>query len=93
MSQVGMQNINNPYLILNTTSNSNKGTLFAKYWTTNGESANKINTFSRLVAHKGSDFERDNIMFLSTTRGGKDELSNSEKIYAYRENWFLTREW
>ena len=39
-----------------------------------------------MVAHKGSDFERDNIMFLSTTQGGKDELSNSEKIYAYREN-------
>ena len=86
MSQVGMQNINNPYLILNTTTNSNRGTLFAKYWTTNGEAANKINTFSRLVSHKGSDFERDNIMFLSTTQGGKDELSNSEKIYAYREN-------
>lgn len=86
MSQVGMQNINNPYLILNTTSNTNKGTLFAKYWTTNGEAANKINTFSRLVSHKGSDFEKDNIMLLSTTQGGKDELSNSEKIYAYREN-------
>jgi hypothetical protein len=86
MSQVGMQNINNPYLILNTTNNTNRGTLFAKYWTTNGEAANKINTFSRLVSHKGSDFERDNILFLSTTQGGKDELSNSEKIYAYREN-------
>lgn len=86
MSQVGMENINNPYLILNTATNTNKGTLFAKYWTTNGESANKINTFSRLVSHKGSDFERDNIMFLSTTQGGKNELSNSEKIYAYREN-------
>lgn len=86
MSQVGMQNINNPYLILNTSNNTNRGNLFVKYWTTNGESANKINTFSRLVLHKGSDFEKDNIMFLSTTQGGKDELSNSEKIYAYREN-------
>lgn len=86
MSQVGMQNINNPYLILNTTDNTNRGTLFAKYWTTNGEAANKINTFSRLVSHKGSDFERDTILLLSTTQGGKDELSNSEKIYAYREN-------
>ena len=86
MSQVGMENINNPYLILNTATNVNKGTLFAKYWTTNGEAANKINTFSRLVSHKGSDFERENIMLLSTTQGGKNELSNSEKIYAYREN-------
>ncbi|PZR09471.1 MAG: hypothetical protein DI539_21950, partial [Flavobacterium psychrophilum] len=36
--------------------------------------------------HKGSDFEKDSITFLSSTQGGKDELSNSEKIYAYREN-------
>lgn len=86
MSQVGMQNSNTPYLILNTKNNTEKGNLFVKYWTTNGESANKINTFSRLALHKGSDFEKDNIMFLSTTQGGKDELSNSEKIYAYREN-------
>ena len=86
MSQVGMQNINNPYLILNTKNNPERGTLFVKYWTTNGENANKINTFSRLVLHKGSDFEKDTILFLSTTQGGKNELTNSEKIYAYREN-------
>ena len=86
MSQVGMHNITNPYLILNTKKNTEKGNLFVKYWTTNGESANKINTFSRLALHKGSDFEKDNIILLSTTQGGKDELSNSEKIYAYREN-------
>jgi len=86
MSQVGMQNANSPYLVFNTKDKENKGTLFVKYWTTNGESANKINTFSRLAVHKGADFEKDSITFLSTTQGGKDELSNSEKIYAYREN-------
>lgn len=86
MSQVGMQNANNPYLVFNTRSKEKKGTLFVKYWTTNGESANKINTFSKLALHKGSDFEKDSITFLSSTQGGKDELSNSEKIYAYREN-------
>jgi len=86
MSQVGIQNANSPYLVFNTKDKENKGTLFVKYWTTNGESANKINTFSRLAVHKGADFEKDSITFLSTTQGGKDELSNSEKIYAYREN-------
>lgn len=86
MAQVGMDNITNPYLILNTKKNTEKGNLFVKYWTTNGENANKINTFSRLALHKGSDFEKDTIVLLSTTQGGKNELSNSEKIYAYREN-------
>ena len=86
MVQLGMQNANNPYLVLSTKDKDRKGNLFVKYWTTNGESANKINTFSKLTVHKGSEFEKDGIMFLSTTQGGKDELTNSQKIYAYREN-------
>lgn len=86
MDQMGIHNANNPYLVLNTKDKERKGNLFVKYWTTNGESANKINIFSRLALLKGTDFEKDSIMFLSTTQGGKDELSNSQKIYAYREN-------
>ncbi len=86
ISQIGAQNTNNPYLILNTKDKKQKGTLFVKYWTTNGESANKINTFSKFALHKGSDFDKDSITLLSTTQGGKNELTNSEKIYAYREN-------
>jgi len=86
MSQLGMQDTSNPYLVFRSKDPDKKGTLFVKYWTTNGEAANKINTFSRLALHKGADFEKDSIMFLSTTQGGKNELSNSEKIYAYREN-------
>lgn len=86
LEQLGIRNASNPYLIFNTKDKDRKGSLFVKYWTTNGESANKINIFSGLALHKGADFEKDSIMFLSTTQGGKDELSNSQKIYAYREN-------
>jgi hypothetical protein len=86
MSQIGMQNLNNPYLVLNTKKTKEKGTLFIKYWTTNGEEANKISTFSKLNVFKGADFEKDSITLLSATQGGRDELTNSEKIYAYREN-------
>jgi hypothetical protein len=86
LAQTGMQNINNPYLILNTKNDAESGNLFVKYWTTDGDKANNLNIFSRLVLHKGSDFEKDNIVLLSTTQGGKNELSNSDKIYAFREN-------
>lgn len=86
MNQTGMQNLNNPYLVLNTKKTKEKGTLFIKYWTTNGNDANKINTFTKFSVYKGSDFEKDNIMLLSSTQGGRNELTNSEKIYAYREN-------
>ena len=86
MAQLDMQHSNSPYLVLNTKDKKRKGSLFVKYWTTNGESANKINAFSKLTVFKGSEFEKDGISLLSTTRGGKDELTNSQKIYAYREN-------
>ncbi|WP_339887639.1 hypothetical protein [uncultured Flavobacterium sp.] len=86
MNQTGMQNLNNPYLVLNTKKTKEKGTLFIKYWTTNGNDANKISTFTKFSVYKGSDFEKDNIMLLSSTQGGRNELTNSEKIYAYREN-------
>ena len=86
MNQTGMQNVNNPYLVLNTEKTKEKGTLFIKYWTTNGDEANKISAFTKFSVFKGSDFEKDNIMLLSSTQGGRNELTNSEKIYAYREN-------
>ena len=86
MNQTGMQNVNNPYLVLHTEKTKEKGTLFIKYWTTNGDDANKISTFTKFSIFKGSDFEKDNIMLLSSTQGGRNELTNSEKIYAYREN-------
>lgn len=86
ISKVGLQNSNNPYLILNSKDKNEKSTLFVKYWTTNGEDANKINAFSKLASLKSADFEKDSIALLTTTQGGKNELSNSEKIYAFREN-------
>ena len=86
ISQIGVQNANNPYLILNSKNKNEQGTLFVKYWTTNGVSANKINAFSKFSLHKGTDFQNDSITLISSTQGGKNELNNSEKIYAYREN-------
>ena len=87
ISEIGTKNSNNPYLILgNSDKNNNKGNLFVKYWTTLGEEANKINMFSKFKSLKGADFVNNSIVLLSTTKGGKNELTNSEKIYAYREN-------
>jgi hypothetical protein len=91
ISLVGIKKASNPYLVLNTKSKNDKGTLFVKYWTTDGESGNKINAFSRLSVAKGVDFERDSVVVISSTQGGKNELSNSEKIYAYRENLISNR--
>ena len=87
IAEIGTKNNTNPYLVLNNSDKDNtKGNLFVKYWTTLGEEANKINMFSKFRPVKGADFVNDSIVLLSTTKGGKNELTNSEKIYAYREN-------
>jgi hypothetical protein len=86
ISEVRLHDASNPYLILNTKKKKEKGTVFVSYWTTDGMSANKINAFSKFVVSKGSDFDKTGITLLSSTQGGKNELTNSEKVYAYREN-------
>ncbi len=86
ISELTVKNADNPYLILNTKNNDLKGNVFVKYWTTIGEEANKINMFSKFILQRGTDFEKESMNLLSSTLGGKNELSNSEKIYAYREN-------
>ncbi|MDG3581105.1 hypothetical protein [Galbibacter pacificus] len=75
-----------PYLILNSKKPEHYGTLFVKYWTKDREEANNINAFSKLSLYNGVAFEKDSLVFISSTIGGRYELTNSDKIYAYRES-------
>ena len=77
-----------PYLIINRNSiqkNKDKN-IYAEYWTTAGEKANKINPYVKLHAKAGTAFQPDSLTLVTGTLGGKDEPSPSEKIYAYREH-------
>ncbi len=77
-----------PYLIVNRNSiqkNRDKN-IYAAYWTTAGEKANKINPYVKMNAKVGSAFQPDSLTLVTGTLGGKDEPSPSEKIYAYREH-------
>lgn len=86
VQEIGDINHTKPYLVFETKNKNAKGTLFSKYWTTTGIAGNKINAFSKLGLYKGADFESGSMLLLTTTQGGRNELSNQEKIYAYREN-------
>lgn len=77
-----------PYLIVNRNSiqkNRDKN-IYAEYWTTAGEQANKINPYVKLNAKAGTAFQPDSLTFITGTVGGQNEPSPSEKIYAYREH-------
>jgi len=89
--QIEISNFNKskiPYLIINKkSSRKNKDqNIFANYWSTAGEKANKINPFVTLSQYSGTGFNPDTLNFITGSIGGRDEPTPSEKIYAYREN-------
>lgn len=77
-----------PYLIVdrNSIQKNRDQHIYAEYWTTAGEKANKINPYVKLNATAGTAFQPDSLTLVTGTLGGKDEPSPSEKIYAYREH-------
>jgi len=77
-----------PYLIINKNSvDKNKDELvFASYWTTAGERANKIHPYVKLFQYAGTAFNPSSLVLITGSAGGKNEPNPSEKIYAYREH-------
>ncbi len=64
--------------------------VWIEYWTTNGEFANKIVSGSNLKSVATSDFQKENLMILASSYGGRGALNDAEKLYAYK-NALLTR--
>ena len=58
----------------------------AQYWTTNGKLANNIKSGSKLELYKGIGIAQKNSYFITTSFGGKDELSMKERLDAYRRS-------
>ncbi len=63
-----------------------KEKLLAQYWTTNGKLANNIKSGSKLEVYKGIGISQKNSYFITTSFGGKDELSMKERLDAYRRS-------
>ncbi len=77
-----------PYLIINKNSiEKNKDEIvYATYWTTSGEKANKIHPYVKLFQYAGTAFIPSSLTLITGSVGGKNEPAPSEKIYAYREH-------
>ncbi|MDC1161809.1 hypothetical protein OAT18_00045 [Tenacibaculum sp.] len=63
-----------------------KDTLTVEYWTTNGSEGNNIKYGSALKVYKGVGLKQKESFFVSSTYGGRNELSMNERLQTYRRS-------
>jgi hypothetical protein len=61
-------------------------TVFAKYWSTNGPLANGIKPGTKLLLQSNGDLRSDSLCTVIITAGGKNPLSENEKIVAFKKS-------
>lgn len=73
-----------PYLVIHPNQKLPGQSLFIKYCSTNGKEANHIKQDTRLLPYNGSSFVSNSLFLVSPTRGGRDKLSATESVLAYK---------
>lgn len=74
----------NPYLIIRNNEKKPWHNLFIQYWSTNGKEANNIKAGTGLQLYKGGMLESNGAVLVTTTQGGRDKLSTTESVLAYK---------
>lgn len=59
--------------------------LFVEYWGTNGDFANAVRAGMKLIPFSGYEVRNESVVLMSNTTGGRDNLSNSETLQAFRK--------
>lgn len=72
------------YVILKT--HKKKEKLLTEFWTTNGELANNVKSGSALEVYKGIGIKQKSSFLITSSFGGKNELSMKERLDAYRRS-------
>lgn len=88
-SKIKMQNKHAapfPFLAIN--KGKEGGNVMIKFWTCVGSSANKIPMGTRLMSYQLSSLKTDEIFMVTTTAGGKDNMSDAEKLVQYKKALF-----
>jgi hypothetical protein len=73
-----------PFLVVRPTGNEKINNLLITYWSTTGGQANDIKAGTTLMSYKTGGLYQSNCTLVSTTMGGRDRLSASESITAYK---------
>jgi hypothetical protein len=73
-----------PYLIIRNNKNNSFQNVFIRYWSCVGSEGNNIKAGNILKLYKGSGVENNQAILISTTRGGRNKLSTTETVLAYK---------
>jgi hypothetical protein len=75
---------NTPYLVINNKKKDARQTVYLKFWSSNGAEANLIKAETPLSIYSSSQFESGAAKLVTTTQGGRNKLSDAEKVLAYK---------
>jgi hypothetical protein len=75
---------NTPYLVINNKKQDIRQTVYVKFWSSNGADANLIKAETPLNIYSSSQFESGGAKLITTTQGGRNKLSDAEKVLAYK---------
>jgi len=64
--------------------------IFVEFWTTNGEEANGLRSGIKLELYSGTDIQRESIVLMSNSAGGRNRIVHTELLAAYK-NTLLSR--
>jgi hypothetical protein len=73
-----------PYLVIRNNSKAFFKNIFIRYWSTCGKEANNIKAGTSLRLYKGSGIENNHVLLVTTTVGGRNKLSTTESVLAYK---------
>jgi hypothetical protein len=73
-----------PFLVVRPTGTEKINNLLITYWSTTGGQANDIKAGTVMMSYKTGGLYQSNCTMVSTTMGGRDRLSATESITAYK---------
>jgi hypothetical protein len=75
---------NTPYLVINNKKKGAGQTVYVKFWSSNGADANLLKAETSLNVYNSSLFESGATKLVTTAQGGRNKLSDAEKVLAYK---------
>jgi hypothetical protein len=73
-----------PYLIIPDKEKTGTSNIYVKYWATNGGDGNHIKAGTPLFLYKSADVQSNSVKLVTATMGGRNSLSNQDKVLAYK---------
>jgi hypothetical protein len=73
-----------PYLVIRNTSKAPWQNIFIRHWSTCGAGGNQLRSGSQLRLYKGGGLQNNQLVMVTTTRGGRDRLNVTERVLAYK---------